>query len=875
MSTNKLLLIDALSLIYRSYYAFISNPRINSKGLNTSAIFGFVNTLNDLLKNYSPTHIAVCFDPMEPSFRTQIYKEYKANRQLMPEDIKLSVPIIKDILDSYGIRYIQISNYEADDIIGTLAKKFSTEANIFIYSTDKDFFQLIDKTVYLIKPLPSSNQVLFFDLDNFTKTYGLDNPTKFIDILALMGDSSDNIPGVKGIGEKKAFALIKDFGSLENLYSNLTSIKSESDKNKLIKDRDNAFLSKELVKIRTDLTLNLTLDDLRIGQPDYVRLNKIFSELEFKRTSEKILKSNEIEFTNNQIEEKKIVNLNPEIIDLEAKYEIKKFEIEVYKARSLAYLLDEKNDIYIILPEQTVIYKISAVLKEIFGIFLKNPDIEIVSYNIKESLKKILVNAIDININCKMTDILLLHSLYNSQINHDFDYIYDTILTNKLQINSNNINNKQLLNRLLNIFTLANSLKDKLKDINLLDFYYKIEAPLIGVLTKMEINGILINSDVLGNLKKIFLEKIKTLEKQIFELSNEEFNISSSKQLGIILFEKLKISDNPKLTKTEQYSTDEEELLKYVDKHPIIEKILDYRKYNKLLNTYIDGLIKLQNPITKRVYTQFNQHITVTGRLSSNNPNLQNIPIRSEDGLLIRRAFEPSEGKVFIDVDYSQIELRVMAHFSNDSNMIKAFRENIDIHTQTAAKIYQVDFSEVTREMRAKAKSANFAMIYGSSAYGLARNLKISLNEAKKLIDNYFIIYPDVKNFMNSIVDFAKKNGYVTTLFGRRRYLPEINSRNNTIRINAEHNAINTTIQGTAAEIIKLAMIEIDKYIAKFSGKVSMLLQVHDELLFECDKDLVDVVLPHIVSFMENVVELKVPLKVDYKIGNNWAEVHE
>lgn len=901
---NKFFIIDAYALIYRAYYAFINNPRYNSKGQNTSAIFGFVNYIDEILKKENPTHIAVCFDPPQPSFRKQLYSDYKANRLKTPEDIKMSVSYIKDILKAFNISFLEIENYEADDVAGSLAKKFSNETiNIFLYTSDKDYLQLIDNNISVFKPKGKSNEHQVIDLNSFKQIYNLSSPSQFIDILALMGDASDNVPGVDGIGEKKAFELVIKYNSLEFLMKNLHTLTPKL-KQSLEINRSIAFLSKELVTIKTDIELNYDLSDFEIKKPDYDALHKIFEQLEFKKTTDRVLKKDEVENTSLKTEDFKsnllsIENSNKLYYLIENISEANSIIDEILKHKSFAF--DTETDNLDPINAKLVGFSICTtnnvayyfpynkdILEKFIEIF-NNSELLLIGQNIKFDL--LVLKKYDIMVKNKLFDTLIAHSILEPNLKHNLDYLseiylnYKTIHIDELigkknsnQLSMSDLNPRDIYKYACEDADVAFQLKsifcERLKNENIMNFFEKIEMPLIPVLTSMEYKGVKIDCNILSSLSVELNNRLQCIENKIFNLAGEKFNISSGKQLGAILFEKLKISDKPKLTKTKQYTTDEEELSKYVGANPIIEEILEFKKVNKLINTYVESLPKLVNSNTKRIHTSFNQFVTITGRLSSNNPNLQNIPIRSEEGIKIRESFIPDEGFIFIDADYSQIELRIMAHLSQDENMLAAFNNNLDIHSQTASKIYQVPIEQVTKEMRYKAKSANFAMIYGSSSFGLSRNLKISLSEAKFLLDNYFSTYPGVKVFMEKQIKFARDNEYVTTLFGRKRYLPEINSKNSLIRVNAEHNAINTPIQGTASDIIKIAMSNLYEKLKIVQSKTNIILQVHDELLIECPINDVEQVSQIVKNEMQNAVKLSVPVIVDLKNGFSWADAH-
>ena len=911
---KKVFLLDAYALIFRAYYAFIRNPIYNSKGFNTSAILGFTNTLSEVLRTEKPTHIAVIFDPSTPTFRNEIYPQYKANRPPTPEDIKRSIPYIKQILEGFQIPYYEIPGYEADDVIGTLAYKLApTTFDVFLMTPDKDYIQLIDNKILLYKPKTKLHDIEIIDLDTFRKIYDLQSPKQYIDVLALAGDQADNIPGVPGIGEKTALKLIRQFGSLENIYQNIDQIKGKL-KEKLLENKELAFLSKKLVTILTDAPIEISVDELEYKGIDKEKLIKVFNELEFKTTAQRIL--------NEHTEPTLFGDQQPADIELKLYKTIKDFDVD-YRLVQDQEQIKELNQTLLQQKEFTFDTETSSLdphLTEIVGIsfcFKKHQAFYIPTPKDQEKTKQILNllkpalesdNILKIGQNIKfdlivlkhygidvkgpMFDTMIAHYLLAPELKHNMDYLAETYLNYKT-IHIDELIGKRGKNQ----GSMRNLPPEKIKDYACEDsditfqlkqilekelfvqgmdkLFYELEMPLVRVLTDMEITGVKLDVEFLKQYRQIIIDKISQIEQKIYQLAGEEFNISSTKQLGHILFEKLKIVDKPKLTKTKQYSTSEEELKKHVDKHPIIPLILEYRSLKKLLSAYIDSLPKLINPKTGRIHTSYNQTITATGRLSSNNPNLQNIPIRTEEGRQIRKAFIASdENHIIIDADYSQIELRIMAHLSQDPNMIKAFQEGKDIHTETAAKIFGVPPEKVTKEMRYKAKTANFAIIYGSSAFGLAQTLGISRKEAKQLIDGYFETYPKVKEYIQKVIEQAREKEYVETIMGRRRYLPDINSHNHVVRSNAERNAINTPIQGSAADIIKLAMIKIFDRFNQQKLKSKMIIQVHDELVFDVLIDEAPQVKEIIKYEMENAVKLTVPLVVDMGQGKNWYEAH-
>jgi DNA polymerase-1 len=935
---NKIFLLDAYALIFRSYYAFIRNPRINSKGFNTSAIFGFVNTLEEVIKKERPTHIAVVFDPPGPNFRHEMYPEYKANREATPEDIRAAVPYIKKILEAYKIPVIEIEGYEADDVIGTLAKKYAEDGNIvYMMTPDKDYGQLVDKNILIYKPGRSGNSAEIINSENIQIYYGVNSPSKVRDILALWGDVSDNVPGVPGIGEKTASKLISEFGSIDDIFRNIEKLSGKQKEN-ILNNKEQLILSRELVTIKTDVPVNVDLKNLEIEKPNTKILAEIFDELEFRTLKERILKP-ELEINFNDYSETKfsapsqthvqldlfgnnnipLHNENPglefytfdksdvdyELIETEFEIDTLVEKLKNYteicidtetsslnpweaELLGMAISVKEKEAFYVLMPES---FDLKIKTLEKFKPIFQNKDILIIGQNLKYDLTVLLKYGI--RLKTSLFDTMIAHYLLQPEQKHNLDTLAQTYLGYKMvsiesligkkgkgQRNMKDIDVKivsdyacedaDITLRLKKIF------KKQIEENNLYFLFNQIEMPLVYVLIDMEAEGVKVDTDYLRNYAIQLREELQKIEQKIYSLAGIEFNISSPKQLGMILFERLKIINNPKKTKTQQYSTGEEELVKLSDKHPIVNDILDYRSVNKLLNTYVEVLPQLVNPKTGKIHTSFNQTITSTGRLSSNNPNLQNIPIREERGREIRKCFVASDSEhIFFSADYSQIELRLMAHLSNDKNMLEAFNKySLDIHTATAAKIFKVDEDKVTKEMRAKAKTANFGIIYGISAFGLSQRLNIPVTEAKQLIDSYFESFPGVKSYMDECIRKARDKEYVETIFGRRRYLPDINSRNSVVRGFAERNAINAPIQGSAADIIKLAMVKIANRFREENLNSKMILQVHDELNFDVYKPELEKVKEIVVFEMENVISLKVPLVVDYGIAENWLDAH-
>ncbi|MDR2010808.1 MAG: DNA polymerase I [Bacteroidales bacterium] len=935
---NKIFFLDAYALIFRSYYAFINNPRVNSKGLNTSAIFGFVNTLEEVLNKEKPTHLGVAFDPSGPNFRHEMYPEYKANRESTPEDIKTAIPYIKDILKAYKIPIMEYCGYEADDVIGTLAKKFVTDDNvIYMMTPDKDYAQLIDHNIFMYKPSRLGKGAEIIGIEEIKEKYQIENPYQVIDILSLWGDSSDNIPGVPGIGEKTASKLISTYKSIDNIYENINKI-SGKQKEALINNKEQLYLAKKLVAIDIKVPLVCDLKEFECELPDFARLNEIFDELEFKTLKARVIGNNiepepdkikntsghnaggqqlDLFSTPEQItasveaseDGKKFINLGDDISYnlIETRYEIEQLieklsavnefcidtettSLECLDAEiiGLAISFKEKEAYYINLPDD---FEATKSILEMFSGLFNDKNKLIIGQNLKFDLSVLMNYGIEIN--SRLFDTMIAHYLLEPEQKHGLDFLSMKYLNYKMipieeLIGPKGKNQKSMKQINVEIvsdyacedaditFRLKKIFADKLSGTKLEKLFNETEIPLVKVLMSMERTGVRIDVDSIRQYSGELKTELVKIEEKIFELAGENFNIASPRQLGIILFEKLKVINNPKKTKTKQYSTGEEELVKLMDKHPIVKEILEYRSVNKLINTYVDVLPTLVNPKTGRIHTSFNQTITSTGRLSSNNPNLQNIPIREERGREIRKSFIASDNDhLFFSADYSQIELRLMAHLSQDNNMLEAFNKySLDIHTATAAKIFKVNEKDVTREMRAKAKTANFGIIYGISAFGLGQRLNIPPKEAKILIDNYFETFPGIKTYMEKSIQVAREHDYVETMFGRRRYLPDINSNNGIVRGFAERNAINAPIQGSAADIIKLAMVNIYRRFQEERLKSRMILQVHDELNFDVKKSEKEIVKQIVTSEMQNVVKIDVPLEVESNFGNNWLEAH-
>ena len=919
---SKLFLIDAYALIYRSYYAFIRAPRINSKGLNTSAVMGFCNTLNEVLNKEKPTHIGVAFDHGK-TFRHDAFPEYKAQREETPEDIKLSVPIIKDVLAAMNIPILQVDGFEADDVIGTLATKAGAEGvETYMLTPDKDYGQLVRSNVYMYKPRHGGGYDIIGESE-IEEKYGIPTPAQVIDLLALMGDSADNFPGCPGVGETTAVKLINQFGNIDNMLNHTDELKGKM-REKVENAVDDIRMSKFLATIRTDVPIELNLDELAVTSPDEKKLTELFTELEFKTLANKFLKKDKPV----QKEVKTQLDLFQEFAP-ESSEAPKNASFESYKTVSHKYeLIDNETDMRRICDffltkqklsfdtETTSTDAISAELVglsfagepfkafyvpvpenreeamkvlEIFRPVYESEHILKIGQNVKYDLE-VLANY-GIELKGEMFDTMIAHYLLQPELRHNMDYMaevylnYQTIHIDEL-IGPRGKNQKSMRDvppadvceyaaEDADItLQLYNALEPKLKESDLYPLFRDVEMPLVRVLAEMEMNGVLIDTNALKETSVAFTERMLELERKIYEEAGEEFNISSPRQVGDILFEKLKIVEKAKKTKTGQYVTSEEVLQQLKNKAPIVSNILAYRGLKKLLGTYVDALPKLINPRTGHIHTSFNQTVTATGRLSSSDPNLQNIPVRGEDGKDIRRCFIPEPGCLFFSADYSQIELRVMAHLSNDANMIEAFREGHDIHTATAAKIYKESLDSVTRDQRTKAKRANFGIIYGITMFGLAQNLDIERSEAKQLIDGYFATYPQVHEYMEQSKEMARKNGYAETFLHRRRYLPDINSHNATVRNFAERNAINAPIQGSAADIIKVAMVRIYSRFKRENIRSKMILQVHDELNFSVRPEEKDLVERIVIQEMQNAYALRVPLIADCGWGKNWLEAH-
>ena len=950
---NKLFLLDAYALIYRAYYALIKNPRINSKGFNTSAVLGFVNTLEDVLKKENPTHIGVAFDPSGPTFRHEAYEQYKAQREETPEVIRLSVPIIKDIIRAYRIPILEVPGYEADDVIGTLATEAGKQGiKTYMMTPDKDYGQLVSENVFMYRPKYGDKEFEVMGIEQVKAKFDIQSPSQVIDMLGLMGDSSDNIPGCPGVGEKTAQKLISQFGSIENLLDRTSELKGAL-KNKIEANKEMIAFSKFLATIKTDVPITLQLEELKREEPDETALRKIFEEMEFRSLIERVFKritdkaeqaqpvsaspKKQADLFGGQLslfdmpnEEKpqnqgdlfaefsdkeqgdsnfsilaslKTTTHDYQLIDTEEK---RKDFIQIIKTKKflsldtettgtnpitaelvgISFSYAESQAFYIPFPTQREeALKIVNELKEV----LENKETTKIGQNIKYDM--LVLSNYGIELKGPMFDTMIAHYVLQPELRHNMDYLAEIYLhyrtipiealigtKGKKQGNMRDLSPEAVYEYACEdadiTLRLKHVLEKELKEQGVEKLFYEIEMPLVPVLAHMEKNGVCLNTDTLKESSRYFTTRMKEIEEVIYQLAGTTFNIASPKQVGEILFDHLKIVGKAKKTKTGQYVTSEEVLESLRNKHEIVGKILEHRGLKKLLSTYIDALPQLVNPETGKIHTSFNQTVTATGRLSSSNPNLQNIPIRNEDGKEIRKAFVPEDGCLFFSADYSQIELRIMAHLSGDTNMIEAFREGDDIHASTAAKVFKTSIENVSREQRSKAKTANFGIIYGISVFGLAERMNVPRSEAKELIDGYFQTYPQVKEYMDQSIERAREKGYIETIFGRKRFLPDIHSHNAVVRGYAERNAINAPIQGSAADIIKVAMTRIYQRFQNENIRSKMILQVHDELNFSVYPEEKEKVQQIVIEEMEQAYSMQVPLKADCGWGKNWLEAH-
>jgi len=941
---KRLFLLDAFALIFRGYYAFIKNPRINSKGMDTSAILGFTNSLLDVIKREKPDLLAVCFDRGGSVARTEAFSEYKANRQETPEAIKIAVPIIENILKAMKIPAVVLAGYEADDIIGTLAKKAEKEGyHTFMVTPDKDFAQLVTENIFMYRPRFGGGYETW-GIPEVQEKFGVERPEQVIDFLGMMGDSVDNIPGLPGVGEKTAKKFLAQYGSMENLFENTADLKGKM-KEKVEASKDLGILSKKLATIMLDVPVDFQEEHFKMCMPDINATKEIFNELEFRRLTDNFVKtftiatdvsSTETSETTKHTISKPQENLNGQFdlfatpgsgnvseeesiqgyktiansnhfyqhinTPLSRKLLLKKlqqqpsvcFDTETTGLKALeveligiSFSWETGKGYYVSFPDDQS--ETLAVLEE-FRSFFENKSIEKIGHNLKYDIK--VLSNYGMPVKGPLFDTMIAHYLINPDMRHGMDILAETYL-NYQPVSITKLIGKKGKNQLsmrdipLNDQTeyavedaditlqLKKHFIEELKKGNVIKLFNEIELPLVSVLTAMEIEGINLNTNFLNELSIKLTNDINRLEKTIFDQAGEEFNIASPKQLGVVLFENMKLVDKPKKTKTGQYSTAEDVLSNLSKDHEIIANVLEYRQFKKLQSTYVDALPNEINPNTGRVHTAYAQAVAATGRLSSTNPNLQNIPIRTERGKQVRKAFIPrDENYILLAADYSQIELRIIAALSEEETMIEAFKNGEDIHASTAAKVFNVPLSEVTREQRSNAKTVNFGIIYGVSAFGLSNQTDLTRKESKELIDLYYETYPKLKNYMSAQVDFARDNGYVETVLQRRRYLKDINSRNAIVRGAAERNAVNAPIQGSAADIIKIAMIKIFKRFEKEGFKSKMLLQVHDELVFDAHKDELEIIKPIIKYEMEHAFEMIVPLDVEMGIGENWLEAH-
>ena len=929
MTTNKkLYLLDAMALIYRAFFALNKNPKINSKGLNTSAMMGFANTLYDLLKNEKPTHIGVAFDTQAPTVRHIDFTAYKANRQEMPEDLSKSIPYIMKLIEAFNIPILFSEGYEADDVIGTLAKKAEQNGfQTYMVTPDKDFGQLVSENIFIYKPGRMGEKAVIMGIPEVCEKFSIKRADQVIDMLGLWGDASDNIPGIPGVGEVTAKKLLAEFDNIDNLIANADKISNDKLREKVKTYAHQAISSRNLATIILDVPVEFHEENLRLKTPDKKALKEIFDELEFKAFAKRVFTdlSLETQLTNRQpdlfssyedsmqneeieeVEDKKTIQNTAHHYHLiKEKPEIKSLAEQLLQQKSICFDtettgLDPNNAelvgisfcfkageaYYIPVPE---IYSEALEVVNLFKPVFENEMIEKIGQNMKFDMA--ILKWYDIEVNGKLFDTMIAHYLLEPDMRHNMDALSETYL-NYSPVSIETLIGKKGKNQLsmrtvdLEIikdyaaedaditFQLKQLFEPLLSKDQVSSLFEDVEIPLIQVLTDMESEGVKVDVSVLNAYSAELQTEVIEVEKEIYELAGENFNISSPLQLGKILFDKLKIVENAKQTKTKQYSTGEEILQKLVNKHPIIEKILDYRSLTKLKSTYVDSLPELTNPRTGRIHTSYNQAVAATGRLSSNNPNLQNIPIRTERGREIRKAFVPrNEDFVLLSADYSQIELRIIASLSEDKEMIYAFNNGLDIHTATAANVYGIELEEVTQDMRRNAKTVNFGIVYGISAFGLSERLNIPRKEAALIIEQYFAKYPKIKNYMDKSIAFAKENGYVETILGRRRYLRDINSSNFTVRGFAERNAINAPIQGSSADMIKIAMIRIHNELKLTGLKSKMIMQVHDELVFDVHKSEIEIIKPIIYSGMRDALPLKVPVEIEMNTGNNWLEAH-
>lgn len=933
---EKLFLLDAFALIYRSFFAFSKNPRINSKGENTSAVFGFMNTLLDVIEKENPKYLGVVFDTSEPTFRHIQYKEYKAQREAMPEGIQTALPHIFNLLEALNIKVLKMPGFEADDLVGTIAwKAASPELDVYMMTPDKDYAQLIRPNIFMYKPSRMGKGVEIWGEDEVKAKFEVDTPIRVIDYLGMMGDASDNIPGIPGVGDKTAKKFLKSFGSMEGLYDNLDSLKGKQ-KEKVEQNRELAFLSKDLATIKTDIELDFDLDEYKREAYNTEKLTPLFKELEFYSSAKRLHLSlsdvKDQKFEKSDAEKRTVIqtgemdlfsqfeSVDQPVVDANQPVDLSKMHYKVIETEeelnamietvftypTFAYKLDTTSlnpidaqlvgicfsgqanqAFYVEFPEDMVEAK--AKLQRIRPLLTYNWSTR-VSTDIKNDIQ--VLKKYDIDLGDLLFDIEIAHYLLEPDMKHDLLRLSELYLNKSIptledlvgkksfkDVNLREIDREKRLDHAFKIADVSSQiyhiLNNKIEEQGLKTLFDTMEMPLVPVLAEMELQGVHLDIDNLKEQSKVLTEQIETLEKEIYELAGKEFNIASPKQLGFILFDDLELDAKAKKTKSGQYSTAEGVLVKLKDKHPIIEKILTFRGIQKLLSTYVDALPKMVHPETKNIHTNYRQTVASTGRLSSTNPNLQNIPIRTENGRKVREAFVPSsKDRVLIAADYSQVELRLIAHMSQDPEMIKAFNEGSDFHAATASRLFNVPLEMVSREFRSYAKTVNFGIIYGVSAFGLSQQTDLSRKEAKEIIENYYLTFPRLKAYMEELVAGARDKGYVETIFNRRRILRDIHSRNAVVRQHAERNAVNAPVQGSAADLVKLAMIEIQKELKHNGLDAKMILQVHDELVFDCLASQKEEIKALIKAKMENIVELSIPLIVDANEGSNWLQAH-
>lgn len=925
---QKLMLLDAYALIFRAYYGLIRSPRINSKGQNTSAAFGFINTLEELIRKENPDFVAVAFDPPGGTFRHEQFPEYKATRDETPEDIRWAVPVIKDFLTAYGIKMVEVPRYEADDVIGTLAHRGAKDGlEVVMVTPDKDYAQLVQPNVTMLRPQSGAKGYERLGVEEVKTKFEVENPLQVIDLLGLMGDSADNIPGCPGVGAKTAVKLLADFGSIEGLLSHTDQLKGAL-KKKVEENVQQIRESKILATIVTDVPIDVTWDDMQRKTPNKEALVALYEDLEFRTflrrltgdapvaavpSAEPDLFSQAI-VTNTNADEETTLDFQENLSTLadhphqyhlieseedaqelcrnfltfsQVAFDTETTSVDAMQAQlvGMSFAVEGGTAWYVAVSRET---EAAQRMVDIFRPFFEHPSIEKVGQNLKYDL--LVLSHYGVEVAGPLFDTMLAHYVVQPEQRHNMDLLAEKYLhyrtipiealigSGRTQRNMADLETKEIVDYACEdadvTLRLYPILKEEMEKYEVTSVFTHIEMPLLPVLARMERNGVRLDTAALEETGRNFTERMQQLETDIYELAGHEFTITSPKQVGVVLFDELQISAKVKKTKTGQYSTSEEVLESLRDKHPIVEKILQHRALKKLLSTYVEALPKLIHPQTGHIHTSFNQAVTATGRLSSSNPNLQNIPVRGEDGREIRRAFVPEEGEVFFSADYSQIELRIMAHLSEDEHMVADFNSGLDIHAATAARIFHKPVEEVDRDERRKAKTANFGIIYGISAFGLSERMGVSRGEAKELIENYFSTYPKVREYMNESIERAKQTGYITTQFGRRRYLADINAGNATVRGYAERNAVNAPIQGTAADIIKLAMVAIDRRLREEKLQTRMILQVHDELNFSVPPTELEQVRHLVVEEMERAFQMKVPLVAECGEGTNWLEAH-